>query len=223
MDDLITFNILTMGTIQNGILGGFSGSVGPVVGSSWKDIQVIRSRPPLRRRKSTPDQLSQMKKMELVSRFMAPVTDLLNKVYHQGLVKMSPFNKAMSYNMRNAVEGKFPDFRIYFPRVVLGIGDLLNPELTATKSEAMGRISFFWIDNSYEGSARSTDQAFAAIYCSEKDSWLTRSGGAQRNAASYTLDITGFSGKTVHAFIGFLSDGGKFVSTSQYVGLVNIL
>lgn len=34
-----------MGTIKQGILGGFSGKVGNVVGASWKGIDYIRSLP----------------------------------------------------------------------------------------------------------------------------------------------------------------------------------
>ncbi len=33
-----------MGTISKGILGGFSGKVGTVVGGSWKGIDYMRSR-----------------------------------------------------------------------------------------------------------------------------------------------------------------------------------
>ena len=32
-----------MGTIKQGILGGFSGKVGSVVGASWKGISYMRS------------------------------------------------------------------------------------------------------------------------------------------------------------------------------------
>ena len=34
-----------MGTIKKGILGGFSGKVGNVIGSSWKGISYMRSMP----------------------------------------------------------------------------------------------------------------------------------------------------------------------------------
>ena len=33
-----------MGTIQTGILGGFNGTVGTVVGSNWKGISTMRAR-----------------------------------------------------------------------------------------------------------------------------------------------------------------------------------
>ncbi len=32
-----------MGTISKGILGGFSGTVGTVIGGSWKGIEYMRS------------------------------------------------------------------------------------------------------------------------------------------------------------------------------------
>jgi len=34
-----------MGTIRKGVLGGFSGKVGTVVGSSWKGVSFMRSLP----------------------------------------------------------------------------------------------------------------------------------------------------------------------------------
>lgn len=34
-----------MGTIKQGILGGFSGKVGNIVGASWRGIDYIRSMP----------------------------------------------------------------------------------------------------------------------------------------------------------------------------------
>ena len=212
-----------MGTIKNGILGGFSGTVGPVVGSSWKDISVIRSRPPGKRRKSTVNQLSQMERMKLVSQFLAPVTSLLNQTYNSVTVRMSCFNKALSYNIRNAVEGDYPAFRINYARVILGNGDLLNPELLHAHSDSTGQLTLSWKDNSNEGSARASDLTFAAVYSFLTDRWMTGFAEAKRNAGSYTLDIAAFSGKAVHAYIGFLSADGRFVSNSLYAGLVNIL
>lgn len=34
-----------MGTFSKGILGGFSGTVGTVIGGNWKGIQYMRSQP----------------------------------------------------------------------------------------------------------------------------------------------------------------------------------
>jgi len=212
-----------MGTIENGIMGAFSGKVGPVVGSSWKGISVIKGRPPGKRGRSSEAQLKQMAKLKLMTPFVSPITGLLNKTYENVTFRMSCFNKALSYNMRNAVTGDYPAFRINYPRVVLGVGDLLNPENVSARSDAEGQISINWKDNSGEGSARATDQAFVAVFCEVLGQWTTSTRGPQRNAGSYTLDVAVFSGKAVQTYIGFLAADAQFVSTSVYAGEVNIL
>ena len=52
-----------MGTFKNGILGGFSGTLGPAVGSSWKGINVIRSRPTRKRYRTSEEKTRQNNKM----------------------------------------------------------------------------------------------------------------------------------------------------------------
>jgi hypothetical protein len=216
-------NPIPMGKIKSGILGAFNGTVGPVVGSSWKGIAVIKSRPPRKRRRSTEGQLRQMAKLTLMTPFVRELTGLLNRTYENGSLQMSCFNKALSYNMRNAISGEYPALTINYPRVVLGVGDLLNPENVSVHSANVGQISITWTDNSGEGSARATDQAFVAVYSEGLESWITSHQGPQRIAGSYTLDVAAFSGKAVHTYIGFLSADAKFVSTSFYAGLGNIL
>ena len=212
-----------MGTLNNGFLGGFRGKLGPAVGSSWKGIDVIRCRPPRKRRRSTEGQLRQMAKLKLMTKFIHPLTGLLNRVYDSVTVRMSCFNKALSYNLRNAIEGDYPSFKISYARVALGVGDLLNADMLKAISLEKGKLSFSWVDNSGEGSANSTDRMFAAVYCEALTNWVTCEDCALRNAGSYTLDITDFSGKAVHPYIGFLSADGRFVSTTRYAGEVNIL
>ena len=212
-----------MGKLTNGILGGFSGRVGPVVGTHWRGIEVIRSRPPAKRHRSSERQSRQQAKMSLMTSFIAPLSTLLNSAYQSVTVHMSCFNQALSYNMRDAVMGEFPDYKINYPYVVLGIGNLRNVESPKISSDSEGRLTFSWRDNSNEGSARATDQFFAAVYCEQMKRWQTRDQGPQRNAGSYTLDVSAFSGKAVHTYIGFLSADAKFVTTSLYAGLINIL
>jgi hypothetical protein len=211
-----------MAKLPNGILGGFIGTLGPAVGTRWKNKQVIRSRPPLKRPTSSEDQKKQQGKVGLMSAFISPLTQFLNSTY-RNVTETSCFNRAMSLNLRNAVDGLHPPFTISYTRFVLGTGDLLNVEKPAISSDSSGRLTFSWKDNSNEGSARSSDQIFAAVYCEELDKWSTREQGPQRNAGSYTLDVPAFSGKAVHTYIGFLSADAKFVTTSLYAGSIHIL
>jgi hypothetical protein len=212
-----------MGKLNEGILGGFSGIVGPVVGARWRNVNVIRSRPPRKRRRSSEDQKKQMAKMALMSPFVRPLRGLLNSTYRLANVQMSCFNKALSYNMLNAISGDYPAFTINYTLVQLGVGDLLNVKHSQISSDETGKLTFSWRDNSNEGSARATDQFFAAVYCEALERWVTVKNGSPRNAGSYTLDVTAFSGKAVQTYIGFLSADARFVTTSLYTGPLNIL
>ncbi len=60
-----------MGTFEKGYLGGFSGKVGTAVGSTWKGLNVLRSRPP-RKRKGQPSdlQLQSQAKFGLITNFL---------------------------------------------------------------------------------------------------------------------------------------------------------
>jgi len=211
-----------MAKLPNGILGGFIGTLGPAVGVRWKGKQVIRSRPPRKRPKSSEDQLKQQAKVRLMTSFISPLTNFLNSTYQCVAGQTSCFNKAMSYNLRNAIGGEFPSYKINYTLVAMGVGDLLNVEKPTMSSESTGRLTFSWKDNSNEGSARATDLFFAVLYCEELKKWETRKEGPQRNAGSYTLDVPALSGKAVHAYVGFLSADANFVTTSLYAGLINI-
>jgi hypothetical protein len=212
-----------MAKMPNGILGGIIGTIGPVVGTHWKGKPVIRSRPSGKRHRSSEDQLKQQAKVKVLTPFISPLTYFLNRTYQCVAGNTSCFNKAMSYNLRNAIGGEFPAFRINYALVAMGLGDLLNVEKPEIRSESSGRLTFIWKDNSNEGSARATDQFFATLYCEELKKWETRVNGPQRMAANYTLDVPGFSGKAVHIYVGFLSSDARFVTTSLYAGFVQVL
>ena len=66
-----------MGTIKKGILGGFSGKVGTVVGSSWKGISYMRSLPLKVRNPRTLRQLDQRSKFAIALGYLKPLNGLL--------------------------------------------------------------------------------------------------------------------------------------------------
>ncbi len=66
-----------MAEIERGVLGGFSGTVGPVVGAHWRGKDIIRARPRKSSKPPTDLQLIQQAKFKLVTRFLQPVQGLL--------------------------------------------------------------------------------------------------------------------------------------------------
>jgi hypothetical protein len=212
-----------MGTIVKGILGGFSGKVGTVVGSTWKGLAVMKSVPGPRKGNPTLLQLEQQARFTLMIKFLQPLTALFNQTFSSGAVAMSGFNKAFSYNVLNGITGVYPAFTVNFPMLLISKGDLPNAIAPAVISPLAGKLAFNWTDNSGLGKARPTDKAVVAVFCEELNHWIYNVNTADRSAGTYTLDVTAFSGKPVQTFLGFLSADGHFVSNSLYTGVVNVL
>src|SRR5579863_2789350 len=212
-----------MGTHIGGILGNFRGKVGAVIGSKWRGKYVMRGRPDVRKGgKPNPALQQQQAKFALMVKFLQPLSLLLQDTYDISPAEMSGMNMALSENIRNAITGAYPDFAIDYSKVVLSKGGLRNADNVTVASTVAGKLAFTWPDNS-GGKTLPTDTAFVAAYNADQDRWVYREQAASRNAGTYTLDVTAFSGKAVQTYIGFVSADGQTVSNSLFTGEVNIL
>ena len=137
---------------------------------------------------------------------------------------MTEFNSAMSYILKNALIGKYPDFAIDYENALVSRGSLsgiLNGSAVSTEANY---IVFTWDDNSDEGSAKSTDKAMLLVYNESKGETVFETEGDARNAGTQTLTIpTDFSGDSVECYISFISEDGLSVTNSKYVGSVSVV
>ena len=211
-----------MGTHLGGILGKFSGKVGAVIGSSWKGKWVMRGRPDVKKGKPNPALQRQQAKFALMIKFLQPLSLLLNDTYDISPDEMSGMNMALSENIRNAITGVYPAFAIDYSKVFLSRGGLRNADNVIVASTVAGKLSFTWPDNS-DQKTLPTDTAFVAAYNADMNRWIYTEQAAPRNAGTYSLDVTAFSGKAVQTYIGFVSADGQSVSNSLFTGQVNVL
>jgi hypothetical protein len=206
-----------MGKFNKGILGGFSGKVGNVVGSSWKGITYIKSQPTATDKEPTSAQVSQQAKFKVGLHFVQSMAGLVALSFRNYAIKMSGFNNAFSYTMKHAVTGVYPVFTVDYSMVLVSRGDLPNAT-TPTATVAAHIISYAWADNSGTGKAKPNDKAILAVYCADLNQTLYTSGSALRSAGTDTLDVSLFAGKQVETYIGFISDDGKEIANSVYTG-----
>jgi Family of unknown function (DUF6266) len=212
-----------MGTHKQGILGSFSGKVGTVVGSTWRGQWVMRGLTTKKRGKSDPSQLQQQAKFGLMIKFLRPLGSLLSQTYDITPAEMTGINKALSDNIKNAITGVYPAFTVDYTKLSLSKGILPNAETPTAASTVAGKLTFTWTDNSGTGDALATDMAFVAVYNDTLNRWIFKQNIAARNAGTYTLDVTAFSGKPVQTYFGFISADGSSVSDSLFTGQVNAL
>ena len=211
-----------MAKLSQGINGPFSGKVGAVVGYTWKGIPVMRGRPSPRTKPFTPKELNQQAKFRIMNKFLRPANDLLNVTFAHLAVRMSAFNKAFSYNIKNAVSGVAPNLTIDFGMALISRGDLPNAESAAVSSPSTGLLQFTWTDNSGKGNAKATDKAFVAVYSEELSNWEYQVDIATRSQGKCEMAMINFPGRSVQTFIGFISADGKDASDSLYTGLANV-
>lgn len=216
-----------MGTFSKGILGRFKGLVGTVVGSKWKGRTVMRSRQEPRTKGSfSQKQLEQQAKFSLMINFLQQLKPLLNQTFDRSPKSMTGFNKALSYNIVQAIAGNFPAFTIDYARVQLSQGSLPGVVSPTCSSTVAGKLVFTWPDNSngseLNASELASDLVYLAIYSQEINQWVYGLGAAQRDAETATLQVKGFTGRPVHTYLGFISFDGSKVSNSFYTGIVTV-
>ena len=211
-----------MGKINQGILGGFSGKVGTVIGGNWKGITYMRAKAVSVANPRTEAQQSQRAKFNLAVRFLQPCTDFLRRGYKNYAIKKTAFNAAMSYTLSNVITGTYPTFSIDYSKAMLSRGTLTTAaNVQATIAGGVVKIS--WDDNSTSGSAKPTDSALAIVVNPDNGEAVYNIAGAKRSGCMEQLNIPAdWTGDQVEVYLGFISEDGKEVSNSVYAGSVMV-
>ena len=166
----------------------------------------------------TPKQLQQRAKFNKAMEFLTPIKDYIRVGYKTYAVKKSAFNAAVSYVVKNAVSGSYPDIEINYQRVLVSRGDLTPPkDVAATISEHC--LTITWSDNSAEGSADATDLSMPMAYNVSKGQTVFEIAATTRSSQSVVLPLpSNWLGDTIHLYLGFISEDGMEVANSVYIG-----
>ena len=211
-----------MGTIKQGILGGFSGKVGTVVGGKWKGIDYMRSKAAKISNPKTEAQLDQRARFGAALKFLQPLTSFIRVGFKNYAVKMTAFNSAMSYNLNNALAGAFPEYFIDYASALVSRGSLpgaLNPQVQSTVPNL---IDFTWQDNSDDSTASPNDRVLLVVLNPSKNKAISIIGGSERSAGAQSIEVpTTFAGDEIHCYIAFQNTNQSVLSDSVYVGAIN--
>ena len=213
-----------MGTIKQGILGGFSGKVGTVIGSSWKGISYMRGQAQHVKNPRSAGQVNQRTKFALVLSFLQPVVPYIRVGYKSQAAKQTEFNAAFSYTIKNAVTGSYPSYALDFTKIVVSKGGLTQVTgATATWDNNRNEVKIDWTDNSGVGNALATDKAMPFIYNKAKGETIYDTAGATRATHTQSLTVPNdWEGDKVEVYLGMVSEDGKEVADSIYLGEVTL-
>lgn len=210
-----------MATYNKGIMGGFSGKVGTVVGTTWRGKEVVRSLPQKTSKPSSPAQLLQQEKFKLVHNFLKPIKPLLSDYFgvSEGIKK--PYDLAISYHLKEAVVPEGGTFRINYPRVLIGIGSLRGLEAPVLTVLPGSSLQINWANNSEQGYAYADDQLLLVLYNEGNAIFEIYNGVANRDAGQATLAVPPeFMGAELQCWATFRAADNLKAAMSSYLGVV---
>lgn len=208
-----------MARINQGILGPFSGKVGEVIGSSWKGIPYIKSRTMSFHDPKTPAQLAHRMRLQVAHGFVRSIKGFIEIGYRELSENQTPYNKAVSYILKNAVVGEYPAIGIEPSKVMVSQGKLAGAENCLFSMEEDGKLKFSWDENVSEEDAQADDCALLLVYNFTKQQ--TISVQSCRSERKGTVEIPdSWKNDKMAGYIFFASIESDAVSNSQYLGMV---
>lgn len=214
-----------MGKIKQGILGGFSGKVGPVIGTSWKGRAIMRAQALSIHDPQTDSQKHIRAKFRLVNQFIGRLRAAINIGYKNYAATESQGNVAMADIINTAVHGTGTAVSLDYPLVTLSKGSLLNPtgvNAAAEMGQGVHAIKVTWTDNTGEGpDVLGEDKVFVALYNSDKKRSAYSDNGTREGGTITVNHPANWSGDSVQVYLFTHSADNKRTSDSLFINEIS--
>lgn len=210
-----------MGIIKQGILGGFSGKVGPVIGSSWKGIDYMKGVPTSVANPQTAPQMAQRGKFSNAVDFAKEIlAGTIKPLRDRFAVKMSGYNAFMQDNI-SLFESAMPTPA---SNLIIASGKMEKTEISSVSSVAESPDYVVeWTDDSGQGYKTATDKAYIVAFNEDTGEIASASAVGVRSdeTATVSFDIGFNPGMTIHIYLVFLREDGTVVSNTAYKTVVS--
>lgn len=203
-----------MGKMIQGLWGGFSGKVGPVVGCRWKNIYYIRSRAARVSNPNTERQQCQRGKFRTAVNFLKTILPFIQVGYRNYEQGKSAYNAAISYLMHHAFAGNGQEAVLDFEKVRISQGSL-TPASGASVGRMGGNMLVSWSNNTAEGDAAADDVAMLLVYNRTRGEaiWQLSAGSRFDGRCSLRLPM-GWESDELAVYLAFCSVDGQRISNS---------
>jgi len=201
-----------MAIIKNGILGGFNGKVGTVVGYTMNGKNCMRGLPE-RLAKYTEGEIKNTSKFKLVQDTLSMILPFVQNGF-----KM---RGALSYNRKFAVAGDAPDFYIDPEKFMVTGGDLPGVEDAQFVLESPKVLRVHW-DAATPAGGNAYDQAMLLAIDLKEQQAVYVNIGAFRSAGTEVVKLKDkLVGQSLHIYLGFVAKDRSRQSSSQYLGVLD--
>jgi hypothetical protein len=209
-----------MAILHHGILGGFSGKVGNIIGYRYKNHYCIRQVPRKSIKPAGSKQLSQREKFKLSIAFISPLRDQLKQLPEKGKRRISAFNYCLSKVLREVIAGTYPEYSFNYAALKLSSGSLSAGHCHAVYA-AQNNLIFSWCPDTpdfYLGR-----RLYMLAYNPLRKKWVCDSLELRSGDCMGMLSLPcSFIGEKVETYMYFINANGKAVSDSIHLGAVNL-
>lgn len=210
-----------MARYTKGALGAFSGKLGNVVGSNWREIDYLRSLPRPSKKPASPLQLAQRAKFALTISFLSTIKDVLNIGFgDKKLGKSSGYNQAVKSMLHDGIIGTYPDYEIDFEKVIMSKGSLSGLfGLSIVEGNPM-ELELSWVLYENQYSAFGDDDVVIVLYNETKKLFTIYEESKREDMAFNILMPEVFAGDEIFAWVFLVNRDGETNSNSQFAGSV---
>ena len=213
-----------MARLINGLLGGLSGALGNLDVYMLNGKMVYRTRRAKSTKPHTEKQLVHQMKWRLVVRFLGAFTEFIRVGFSDVTIgtDRSANNAAMSWHVKNAIAGEYPDFTIDYAAVRLSEGSMNTQGINAAATIKDDKLIFTWRpDLSY---AHANDNVMLLAYAPAYNEAVYKVRGANRKTGTDELMLSANcwdAGTEVHTWLSFITEKGTKCTNSIYLGGFN--
>jgi hypothetical protein len=174
-----------MSKVKQGILGGFSGTIGNVIGGSWKGINYMRIKPVSVANPNTAGQQAQRGAFSAVTDFAKAILNaIIRPLWNPYSSKMSGYNLFTQTNIAAFPSGSFPDPSLL--KTTIGTITPTN-DCSVAATHANDTVIVGWTDNTGEGQAQSDDVAVVVFQNETSGAIYAEITTTQRNQSPLTI------------------------------------
>lgn len=202
-----------MAVLKQGILGGFSGKIGNIVGSSWKGIAVMKTKPLSVANPQTAGQVTQREYFsDVVFAAKQILAGTIKPLWDRFAVRMSGYNSFVKENISKIKPSSDLASKVKIANGSMSATDITTCEIAAGLASA----SIDWVDDSGEGLKLATDRAYVVAMDDAMEVLQEWPSVAARSAEGASLPGTFVALGKYHFYLAFRRLDGTVVSQTSY-------
>ena len=198
--------------MNQGILGGFVGSVGPVIGYKWKDVWCMRRRPTQVCNPRTEKQMAHRRLFADMVRLGGRMGEAVRIGLRQRAAEwqMTECNAFVRMNWSAAGMPAYGDLRV-------SDGTAAPVAFIGAEVDAEGVLTVTY-DRMAQAGARATDKVHVFVYNADEGTGILLEAAERRARRVRGLLPDGWEAAELHVY-GFVEDGDGRCSRSSYIAL----